>query len=175
MVIGIRGLVRGGVALAWFAALGVWGQEAPAAGALVSGLPESLSREVDAAMGRGAAYLLERQRENGSWQDMPAITGLACMGLRPCRLPQGDERRLAAIERGRQYVLAHVQDDGAICTPDRAYVNYSTAVCLSALAVLGHPDDVAVMRRSRRYLLGQQLAEDHPTQPTGPDDPHYGG
>ena len=101
MVIGIRGLVRGGVALAWFAALGVWGQEAPAAGALVSGLPESLSREVDAAMGRGAAYLLERQRENGSWQDMPAITGLACMGLRPCRLPQGDERRLAAIERGQ--------------------------------------------------------------------------
>lgn len=163
------------VGMALAGSLGVGAQEPVLRPGAAPALPESLAREAAAAMNRGAAYLLGKQNADGSWQNFPAITALACVALRPCQLPERDETRLAAIARGRQYILANVQPDGAICTPDRMYVNYSTAVCLSALAVLGNPADIPVVRKTRQYLVAQQLDEDHATQPVTKDNPNYGG
>lgn len=162
-----------GVALA--GSLGLAAQEPVLHPGSAPALPESLAREAATAMNRGAAYLLAKQNADGAWQNFPAITALACVALRPCQLPERDETRLAAIEKGRQYILANAQPDGAICTPDRVYVNYSTAVCLSALAILGNPADVTVIRKTRQYLVAQQLDEDHATQPVTKDNPNYGG
>jgi len=157
------------------ASLPVAAQQATVSSQAGAALPESLAREATTAMGRGATYLLGKQNPDGSWQNFPAITALACVALRPCKLPAGDDARLAAIEKGRGYILANVQPDGAICTPDRMYVNYSTAVCLSTLAILGKPEDVPVMRKTRQYLVAQQLDEDHATQAVTKDNPSYGG
>ncbi len=162
-----------GIALA--GSLGVGAQEPVLRPGAAPALPESLAREAATAMKRGAAYLLGKQSADGAWQNFPAITALACVALRPCQLPEQDESRLAAIEKGRQYILANVQPDGAICTPDRVYVNYSTAVCLSALAILADPADIPVIRKTRQYLVAQQLDEDHATQPVAKDNPNYGG
>jgi squalene-hopene/tetraprenyl-beta-curcumene cyclase len=154
--------------------LGLWSQEAPLRPGVVD-LPESLRREAALAQRRGVAYLLGKQGADGSWQGFPAITALVCVALKPCALPEGDEARIAAVEKGRRYLLSSVQADGAICTPDRIYVNYSTAICLGALAVLGNPDDAAAMRLARHYLVSQQLDEDFAPQPVNKDDLSYGG
>ena len=138
-------------------------------------IPLSLRLEAQAALERGAKYLIQTQQTDGSWRDFAAITALGGIALHGCRLPDGELARRIAVEKARKRILESVQPDGAICPPNRMYANYSTSVCLAALAVFANPQDTEVMRSARRYLIGQQLDEDHPDQPVAKDDPNYGG
>ncbi|MDX9980804.1 MAG: terpene cyclase/mutase family protein [Lentisphaeria bacterium] len=140
-----------------------------------SEIPLSLRKEAEAALQRGAAYLIKTQQTDGSWRDFAAITALAGIALHGCNLPDGELARRIAVEKARQRVLASVQPDGAICPPNRMYANYSTSVCLAGLAVFGLPEDAEVMRQARCYLIGQQLDRDHPDQPVDEDSASYGG
>lgn len=139
------------------------------------GIPLSLRQEAEAALQRGAAYLIKTQQTDGSWRDFAAITALGGIALHGCSPPDGELARRIAVEKARQRVLASVQPDGAICPPNRMYANYSTSVCLAGLAVFGLPEDTEVMRQARRYLIGQQLDSDHPDQPVDEDSASYGG
>jgi len=67
---------------------------------LVLGIAAVCSAE-DSAFRKGAAYLLARQGQDGSWGRHPAITGLVCMAL------NGTHKD--AVEKGRAYLLKHVR------------------------------------------------------------------
>ncbi|MCK5803369.1 MAG: terpene cyclase/mutase family protein [Lentisphaeria bacterium] len=138
-------------------------------------LPPTLLLESRAAVERGVAALMERQESNGSWLHSPAVTALACVALQHGHAPKYGIGRERSVERARRFVLANVRDDGAICTADRAYVNYSTAICLATLALLDNPADIEIMRKARTFLIASQLDEDHAKHPTSKDDPFYGG
>ena len=139
-------------------------------------IPLTLVYEARASIDRGAAFLVRTQEKDGSWLHEPAITGLACMALHKS-YTNGEEipERREAVRKGRRFMLGHVQPSGAIAGTKSKYVNYTTAICLSALAVLDNPEDTAVMRQARRYLIRHQLDENHPEHPADKDNPFYGG
>ena len=91
---------------------------------LVLGIAAVCSAE-DSAFRKGAAYLLARQGQDGSWGRHPAITGLVCMAL------NGTHKD--AVEKGRAYLLKHVQKDGSIWLAGRRreYPTYTTAIVLA--------------------------------------------
>ncbi len=135
----------------------------------------SLANESLMSMHRGAAYLLERQAENGSWSGEPSITALAVKVLHNSSAPRLQDDIDDAIARGREFILEHVQEGGAISGVYQPYLNYTTSLCLIALSELGRPEDEEVMRDARRFLIDLQLREDHPEHPTSPENPFYGG
>lgn len=135
-------------------------------------IEESLLREAHAAVQRGTDYLLGKQAENGSWGGFgghPAVSGLICMALHNAGIKDNESSRLAAIERGRKYILSFVQPDGSIWLVGREqeYPNYTTAICLATLATLNRPEDLPVMRQARKYLQGSQV--------TDPNSDSFGG
>jgi squalene-hopene/tetraprenyl-beta-curcumene cyclase len=138
-------------------------------------LPKTLVLEGRASMERGIGFLLDKQMPNGSWLYSPAVTALGCMALHRGAAPKYGVARELAVEKARRFILSNVREDGAICPEDRSYVNYSTAICLTALATMANPADIDVMRKARRFLIGSQLDEDHPDFPTESDDVYYGG
>lgn len=147
---------------------------APAAGA---GAPEvklpkrdvSLLRESQAAVRRGLLYLKATQRQNGSWQDHPAITALVVMGMLRS-YQEGFGPHSDAVSRGLEYVRGFARPEGGIF--DRFYPSYSTSVCLTALAEAGLPEDRELVEKARRSLLDLQADE---SEGFTPDDPQYGG
>lgn len=138
-------------------------------------VPLTLVYESRAAIERGIGFLLDRQTPDGAWLQSPPITALACIALHRGVAPNVGVMRERAVEKGRQFVLSNVRSDGAICAEDRSYVNYSTAICLSALAILGKPVDIEVMKNARHFLIGLQLDEDNKDNPTDRSNPFYGG
>ncbi len=139
-------------------------------------IEESLVREGAASIRRGVEFLLSKQMPDGSWCDQPAITALACLALHNSHPSDNAEKVKEAIEKGRLYILKFVQPDGSIWPAgrQREFPTYTTSIVLSGLAIWGKPEDEAVMRRARKYLLGQQLDESSPT-PVAKDNPSYGG
>lgn len=138
-------------------------------------VPESLARESGLALGRGVQYLLERQAENGAWAGEPAVTALAMQALYHNRNEMNSQEIDPALARGREFILGAVQPNGAFAGVAAPYLNYTTSVCLTALALLDRPEDQEAMRNARRFLWSLQLREAHPEHPTEPDSPFYGG
>lgn len=147
-------------------------QPAPPAPSAPTSLP-TLPAEVDAralaAINRGAAFLLTRQLPDGSWLQHPAVTSLACAAL--AQSPRRDEPAVRdAVNRGLDFVVGHAKPDGSIYNSEtEEYPNYSTAVGTVCLALVGRPQDEAVLRAARAFLLGSQF-QDVPSA-----DASYGG
>ncbi|MFO7821463.1 MAG: cycloartenol synthase [Lentisphaeria bacterium] len=135
----------------------------------------SVKKESRAAIRRGVEFLLEEQKENGSWLRNPAITGLACVALHESNLAQEKPEVSAAVQKGRTFILQFVRDNGSIAPESGDYVNYTTSVCLSALAIIDEREDRSVMRAARHFLIDSQLDEDHAKHPTKPGNSFYGG
>ncbi len=142
-----------------------------------SPIEESLLRESLASVQRGVNFLTDKQMENGSWCDHPAITGLCAMAIHKSETKQNPEIRIKAVEKARKYILSFVQENGSIWAADRKndYPNYSTAICLATLAVIGNPEDNEVMKKARKYLIGSQYDEDNTETPTEKNNSFYGG
>jgi squalene-hopene/tetraprenyl-beta-curcumene cyclase len=136
-------------------------------------LDESLKQEADRAIARGLDYLGQKQEANGSWHNHPAITGLATLAF--ARAPGGltpeYEKR---VEGGLKFILACVKPDGSIYggPPADPYPNYSTAICVTTLALAGKPEHRPVIAKAREFLLHSQFDE---TEDIGKNDPSYGG
>ncbi len=129
----------------------------------------SLLRESQAASRRALACLRDRQRENGSWSDHPAVTALVVTAM----VGSGQEGfgpRSEAVTRALHYVRRFVQPDGGIY--DRFYPSYCTSVCVSALAAAGLPEDQELLANGRRFLIHLQADE---SEGFTPDDAQYGG
>lgn len=137
-------------------------------------IPETLVLEARSAIQRGVNFLTDSQSKDGSWFGSPAMTGLVCMALHNSHTTELASIRGEAVEKGREFILNYVQKDGSICK-EGEYANYTTAICLSALAIIGNTKDEPVMRAARRFLIGSQLTEGNKEHPTKKDSPFYGG
>ncbi len=138
-------------------------------------IPQSLRNEADASMQRGVEFLMKKQDPaNGSWMGDAALTGLAATALRQSPQYAKDDVR-KAVEAARKFMLSVAQANGSFSGAKPQYVNYTTAVCLSALAIINNPEDVAVMKKARGFLIDLQLDENNKERPTSKDNPFYGG
>ena len=117
---------------------------------------------IDAAISKGAAFLLAKQEADGHWSDaqMPALTALPVWALAGVASTNCD----AAIGRGVTFVLSTQREDGGFYVPKpgrggSGLGNYNTSVCLSALFVSKKAPTEALLK-AREYVASSQLTGD---------------
>ncbi len=140
------------------------GESIPLTSRTTSEFPVSLSlqHEADAALNRAYAWLRDQQHEDGYWSnaEFPAITGLAVWAL-----VRGGEQNEEAIERGVEYLLSMVRDDGGIYADPAetrrggGLSNYNTAICMVALHQVGRPEFVPIIQRAREFVARSQFLD----------------
>ncbi|MCS6771515.1 MAG: terpene cyclase/mutase family protein [Kiritimatiellae bacterium] len=134
-----------------------------------AGVSESLAREAISARDRAVRWLIRQQAPEGYWSnpDFPALTALPVWAL-----VRHGARSEPAVERGVQYILSCVNENGSICKTPReerrggGLCNYNTAIAMVALYEVGREDLIPVVQRARQFIAG--------TQHFG-DDIYYGG
>lgn len=140
-------------------------------------IDEKLLKNAMISIQKAVNFLTDRQAEDGSWCNHPAITALACTALLNSHTTLTFEIRKDAVEKGRKFILKFVQRDGSIwlAGQQREFPTCTTAIVLTFLAINKNPEDEDVMRGARKYLLSCQLDESNPVNPTKKGDPAYGG
>lgn len=138
-------------------------------------IPLSLVNETKSSIQRGVNFLVDRQCKDGSWLHSSPITALVCVALHQSKTVKHAPLRMLAVKNGRDFILKNARKNGSIAEAGSKYVNYSTAICLSALAIIDDPRDKEIMRRARHFLIDSQLDEDNASHPTTKDNPYYGG
>jgi len=130
----------------------------------------------DASIDRGIEYLRQTQNDDGSWSPKtgPAITALV-VGV---MLDQPDIAiNDPAVQKGIDYIMSHVRDDGGIHSGILA--NYNTAISLSALSrVHGRPDVAEAVKNAKDFLRGLQWQngmKDPGGNTVDENHPFYGG
>jgi len=129
----------------------------------------SLLRESQAGARRALLHLKSTQGEDGSWSDHPAITALVVMAM----VGSGQDDFGPAsdpVRSGLDFIRSHAKPEGGIY--DQFYPSYSTSVCAQALFAAGTPEDEALVRNARRFLLDSQADE---SEGFTPDSLEYGG
>jgi squalene-hopene/tetraprenyl-beta-curcumene cyclase len=137
-------------------------------------LTPALTAQANAALSKGASYLISTQNADGSWGKYPhpAISALAAMAIHQTPGVEPAKSK-ASVDLALKYVLSFAQKDGAIYPADRSmkesanYPNYTTSIALLALATIARPEDVPVMKAARKYMLESQF--------TDPQSVDYGG
>lgn len=132
-------------------------------------LPESLQREVDAAIDGGLDWLSAKQKDDGSWSngDFPALTALPLWAFAQAKHP-----RKPAVERAAiRYILSCAQENGGIYKhvegrKGGGLSNYNTAICMTALHATGRADVRSAVLKARSFVSASQY--------TG-DDEYHGG
>lgn len=141
--------------------------------------PAPLSKEVtvkgEQAIEKGVTFLLNKQLPDGTWLRDPAVTALVCTALHESNSKTQAKQIANAIEKGRLVILNKVQNDGSFMGSEPNYINYTTATCLYALAIINNPTDTEIMRKARHFLIDLQLDEDNVNNPTDKSDPFHGG
>jgi squalene-hopene/tetraprenyl-beta-curcumene cyclase len=136
-------------------------------------LDPAIRAQGEAALQRGAAYLIGGVKPNGSWGDMPhpAISGLAAMALAGVRDDNAD--RQATIDKAMDYLLSCKQEDGSIYPAhwgqqaSAHFPNYTTSIALMAMAAINKPEYLTLMQKARAYLKSAQFSD--------PESANYGG
>lgn len=137
--------------------------------ALVAGLtlPSfAADAALDAAVRKGAAFLLARQATDGHWSDaqMPALTALPLWALATAKDVADRPETKEALDRAAKFVLATQRPDGGFYVPKpgrggSGLGNYNTSVCLSALFD-AHRAPTAALLKARDYIASSQLTGD---------------
>jgi squalene-hopene/tetraprenyl-beta-curcumene cyclase len=117
----------------------------------------SLKLEIERSLAKGSAYLLSIQdAATGSWSDVsiPAFTALAISAIlgdpkldRSAGLP-------ASVEKGYEFLLSNVRDDGGIY--GKGLATYNTSLSIMALLQSGKQEHLPVIAKARRLLINQQ-------------------
>ncbi len=127
----------------------------------------------DAALARGAQYLLTQMAASGRWgfegHPDPGITAMALGGLLSLSEPRPKEVE-AAIAAGLDWLVSLQHPDGSIHAGQLA--NYVTSAAVMALARAARPQDAPVIQRARDYLRALQSDEGDGYQRS---DRYYGG
>ena len=131
------------------------------AAALATGLFAAENPALEAAIEKGAKFLLSKQAEDGHWSDpqMPALTALPVWALVGC-WDAPDE----AVAKGVKFVLGTQREDGGFYVPKpgrggSGLGNYNTSVCLSSLFESGKAP-VPALLKARSYIASSQLTGD---------------
>lgn len=143
--------------------------------ALLGAAPAGRSRdpsmllEAKAAVRRALQYLAQKQEDNGSWRDSPAMTALVVTGM----MGSGEEKfgpKSEVVGPALDYIRNCAQPDGGIY--DKHYASYSTSICAMALVEAGLPEDKELIRKAQVFLLGAQADAGEGVQP---GNVQYGG
>lgn len=132
----------------------------------------SFKHEVQHSIGKGLNWLAAKQNPGGWWsqEEYPALTALVLTAF------QGDPsgfykaRETSRIEKGYTHLLRSVKPDGGIYGAGLA--TYNTSISLMALYVANRPEYENVIKRARRFLVGQQAESGDLDRQ---DSPFYGG
>jgi len=117
-------------------------------------LGPELTATVQASLAKGIACLQQRQDPAGAWLRHPAVTALAATALLQAPREPGSAGVQGAV-KALDFVLGFAKPDGSIWAESEGqYPNYSTAICLIALAAADRPGDRDTMRRARQFLMG---------------------
>lgn len=128
-------------------------------------LSESVRREGEDAVRRGLQWLISQQKPAGYWSspEWPALTAFAVWAL----VLNEDYRDSEAVEKGVQYLLSNVQEDGGIYVVPKIEFkgggksNYNTAISMVALYLTGRDDVLPVVLDARTFIAaGQHLGGD---------------
>ncbi len=116
----------------------------------------SLQNEVQHAIDKGLAWLAANQNSNGFWStpDQPAMTALALNAFMGDPSGNATNSHAVAVQKGYQFIVAHVQPDGGIYQKDLQ--NYNTSISMMALLAAHKPEYDPILRRARQWLVGQQ-------------------
>ena len=132
--------------------------------ALFAGGAFAADAELEAALGRGFAFLLARQQPEGWWSDrqMPALTALPLWAL--CGAKPADETVRPKLRKAADFILSTQRPDGGFYVPKpgrggSGLGNYNTSVCLSALYDSGLAPKAAMLK-AREYIASSQLIGD---------------
>ena len=132
----------------------------------------SFRNEVENSIGKGLAWLADKQAPDGWWtqQEHPALTGIVLTSFQGD--PTGFYKRKygQTIDKGYGQLLKNVKPDGGIYGKD--LTNYNTSVCTMALLVANRPEYEDTIRKARRFLIG--LQDDQDKSGAG-DSPFDGG
>lgn len=111
---------------------------------------DSLLLESRACIRRGAAWLHDRQRPDGSWAGHSALTSLAVLAL--LQAPEGTAPDGLRVDPAMAWLRAHLPGGGdpALVQP---YPTLTTALGMLALVRLQNPADQPLLRDARARLL----------------------
>ena len=118
---------------------------------------------------RGAAYLKQQQKPDGTWENHPGITAMAAAAL--LRQPDvGKAEAMKTVGRTLNYLHGLAKPDGGIYVKDIPH--YITATAVMAMVDGGRAEDKPLIEKARRYLADHILDEGEGVQP---GDKFYGG
>ncbi len=138
--------------------------------AQTTGSAETVESKIDrgavkAMIDRGANWIIDRQRPDGSWGSFAGDPGITAMALKsiidgPRAYREEDGPFISASVK---YLLSLQQPDGGVYIPDQGLMNYKTSVAILALTALDHgraePRYRAEVARMRDYITGIQCSE----------------
>ncbi len=128
--------------------------------------PPSVSvKDIEKAIDRGANWLIDQQREDGSFGTFAGdsgITALVIHALANC--PRGyREADGPFISTAVEYLMSQKRDGGGIYEVGQGLRNYKSSMSLLALRALDHdrtPQYAELIAQLRDYIAGLQCAED---------------
>ncbi|MGE4619620.1 MAG: prenyltransferase/squalene oxidase repeat-containing protein [Planctomycetota bacterium] len=115
---------------------------------------------------RGANWIIDHQRPDGSWGSFAGDPGITAMALKsiidsPRAYREEDGPFISSAVKN---LLSHQQKDGGVYVPDQGLMNYKTAVTILALTALDsgrtEPRYSAEVARMRDYIAGIQCSEE---------------
>lgn len=116
----------------------------------------SIQQEMKQAIARGNAYLKEKQKDEGFWDDpgLPALTALSLHAA--VRDPSLDlsEPLPDYVKKGYQWLLDQQKEDGGIY--NRGLATYNTATAVTALVAADRDAYEPAIVRARNYLISEQ-------------------
>jgi hypothetical protein len=108
------------------------------------------------ALRRGAAFLSQKQRADGTWENHPGINAMVATAI--LRQPGPDHaKQLAAAAKALDGLAKLAKPDGGIYEKDIPH--YVTAVSIMAFVAGGRAQDRPLIEKGRHYLAEHILDE----------------
>jgi squalene-hopene/tetraprenyl-beta-curcumene cyclase len=126
-----------------------------------AGAAGSLKLEIERVIAKGTDFLKAAQKPGtGSWSDPqnPAFTAIAISAILGDPSFDPSKGLPAEVEKGYEFLLANVHDDGGIY--GKGLATYNTALSVTALSQSGKPEHLPVIAKARRLLINQQADYD---------------
>jgi squalene-hopene/tetraprenyl-beta-curcumene cyclase len=138
-------------------------------GLAAGGLSAETRQRLIEASNKGAEYLRQQQKPDGTFDANPGVTALAATAL--LRQPGSSrEKAMQTVGKTLDYLRALAKPDGGIY--EKTIPHYITAVSSVALVAGGRPADRPIIERARQYIAENMLDE---SEGVPPSDKWYGG
>jgi len=142
---------------------------------------EALPRRVDAALAKAAAFLVEKQRPDGTWRSETYGALRNAADLTPYIMsclffvPQGGEAAQQAFLKGEEFVLSTVAADGQPGPRAKEFIYpVYTGASVARMAALREKDEAHLRAQQAwvKWVLARRLSRDLGWEPS---DPSFGG